>query len=53
MELPNPKSFRCSGNLFAGGVMKGATHRAQRKGPHWGMGGVSTVGLFNATGPAT
>ncbi len=22
------------------------------EGPHWGMGGVSTVGLFAATGPA-
>ena len=35
----------------AGGAANGAPHRAQRKGPTGG-GGVSTVGLFAATGPA-
>jgi len=37
--------------LPAGGVANGAPLRAT-EGPQWGMGGVSTMGLFAATGPA-
>jgi len=34
--------------------LKAVLHRARAtEGPHWGMGGVSTLGLFVATEPGT